>query len=317
MNTDAGDRALLVLVLLADVEERGVAEAVLGVVGLDLADAAPWRRASSSRKLAIVVLPSASMRLGNATRRSEKPTSAGPVFPRELRRARRGRAAPSPSCSRTTASAQRSNGVSSALRITRRAPALQRDARAARPPGTRRATCRRRGTRRRRAAASCARSRSSGTRFSPNEIVADFRMPPHSRQAGSSSPARTRSSVSSIGPRQPHARHFASRTLPWISTTISGDEPAAWCRPSTFWVTSVCSAAAPLELGERAVPGVGLARRTSRSSSAVAATPAGGPRDRRRSAGSSPVFSAAGPSSTRPAGRGSRGCPTRSRCPRR
>ena len=48
------------------------------------------------------------------------------------------------------------------------------------------------------------RSRSSGTRFSPNEIVADLRIPPQSRHSGSSSPARTRSSVSSIGPRQPH-----------------------------------------------------------------------------------------------------------------
>ena len=32
----------------------------------------------------------------------------------------------------------------------------------------------------------------------------------------------------------------------------SGDDPAAWCNPSTFWVTSVCSVGAALELGERA-----------------------------------------------------------------
>src|ERR1051326_3303849 len=36
-------------------------------------------------------------------------------------------------------------------------------------------------------AARCARSRSSGTRAWPKEIVADFRMPPQRRQAGSSS----------------------------------------------------------------------------------------------------------------------------------
>ena len=112
---------------------------------------------------------------------------------------------------------RRSNGVSSAFRITRRAPVAQRDLGERRPRGTRRATCPTARNTSAPAAARCARSRSSGTRFSPNEIVADFRIPPHSRQAGSSSPARTRSSVSSIGPRQPHDRHFTSCTLPWIS----------------------------------------------------------------------------------------------------
>ena len=63
-----------------------------------------------------------------------------------------------------------------------------------RPPGRRRATCRPRGRRRRRRPRAAPASRSAGTRFSPNEIVADFRIPPQSRHAGSSSPARTRSS---------------------------------------------------------------------------------------------------------------------------
>ena len=83
-------------------------------------------------------------------------------------------------------------------------------------------------------------------------------MPPHTRHGGSSSPARTRSRVSCIGPRQPQSRHFASCVVPWISTTISGDEPARWCRPSTFWVTSGVQRGAGLEVGERAVTGVRL-----------------------------------------------------------
>ena len=57
-----------------------------------------------------------------------------------------------------------------------------------------------------------ARSITSGTSAWPNEIVSLFRIPPHTRHGGSSSPARTRSSVSSIGrrslavpaPRPPH-----------------------------------------------------------------------------------------------------------------
>ena len=61
--------------------------------------------------------------------------------------------------------------------------------------------------------------------FSPKLIVAEFRIPPHSWHAGSGSPERTRSNVSAIGPRHPHEMHLTSRTLPWISTTISGDLP--------------------------------------------------------------------------------------------
>ena len=46
-----------------------------------------------------------------------------------------------------------------------------------------------------------------------------------------------------MGPRHVHDRHFTSCTFPWISMTRSGLVPAAWWSPSTFCVTSVCSAA--------------------------------------------------------------------------
>ena len=65
-------------------------------------------------------------------------------------------------------------------------------------------------------------------------------MPPQARQCGSSSPARTRASASSIGARRPHCQHMTRRMLPCTSTTLSGDEPARWCSSSMFWVTSAC-----------------------------------------------------------------------------
>ena len=137
----------------------------------------------------------------------------------------------SPSGSRTTTSA---TGVERGLlgvqdHEARAVP--QRDLGQRRPRGRRRATCRSRGTRRRGPPRAATGWRSSGTRFSPKLIVADFRMPPHATHAGSSSPARTRSSVSSIGPRQSHAMHFASRTLPWISTTMLGRLPGRVVQP--------------------------------------------------------------------------------------
>ena len=67
---------------------------------------------------------------------------------------------------------------------------------------------------------------------------------------------------------------------------------------------------------ERDVPGVGLARRTARCRRGCA-TRRGGGRRRARSAGWSPCARPSGPWSRCPAGRGSRGCPTRSRSPRR
>ena len=42
-----------------------------------------------------------------------------------------------------------------------------------------------------------------------------------------------------MGVRVPQLRQAAKRMVPWISTIRSGSVPAAWCRPSMFWVTSV------------------------------------------------------------------------------
>jgi hypothetical protein len=52
--------------------------------------------------------------------------------------------------------------------------------------------------------------RTTGSSRSPKKTVADFRIPPHSRQAGSSSPASTRARASSIGPRAWHFVHTNS-----------------------------------------------------------------------------------------------------------
>jgi hypothetical protein len=78
-----------------------------------------------------------------------------------------------------------------------------------------------------RRAASPARARSAWTSACPKEIVADLRMPPQVRQAGSSSPALTRSSTRAMGARSPQERQPTSRMVPWISMTRSGDEPAS------------------------------------------------------------------------------------------
>ena len=96
----------------------------------------------------------------------------------------------------------------------------------------RRATCR---SARKTSAAGAARSRAIEVRG--DEVLAERDRRPTSASrrtrgtAGPSSPARTRSSVSSIGPRQPQSRHFASWAVPWISTTIAGDEPGALVQP--------------------------------------------------------------------------------------
>ena len=55
-----------------------------------------------------------------------------------------------------------------------------------------------------RSAATIAASMTSGTRFCPKEIVSLLTMPPQRSHDGSSSPARTRSSRSSIGRRSLH-----------------------------------------------------------------------------------------------------------------
>ena len=74
-----------------------------------------------------------------------------------------------------------------------------------------------------RRAARIARSITSGTSACPNEIVSLFRMPPHVRHGGSSSPARTRSSASCIGAFAPQRQADDAPQVPWTSTTCSGE----------------------------------------------------------------------------------------------
>ena len=56
--------------------------------------------------------------------------------------------------------------------------------------------------------------------------VADFRIPPHRGQSGSSSPASTRASASFIGDRSPQDTHTTLNMLPCSSTTRSAGVPA-------------------------------------------------------------------------------------------
>src|SRR5438876_1089462 len=84
-------------------------------------------------------------------------------------------------------------------------------------------------------------------------------MPPHARQGGSASPARTRASTRSVGARSPHVRHATSRSVPWISMTRAGDEPAIRWRPSTFWVISVWSVPRRSRAASARCPALGLA----------------------------------------------------------
>ena len=86
-----------------------------------------------------------------------------------------------------------------------------------------------------------ARSMTSGTSAWPKEIVSLLRIPPHTSHGGSSSPARTRASVSSIGRRSWQSQQRVHQIVPWTSTTSSTAVPAFWCSPSTFWVTTACS----------------------------------------------------------------------------
>ena len=67
-----------------------------------------------------------------------------------------------------------------------------------------------------------ARSITSGTSAWPNEMVADLSTPPQVRQAGSSSPARTRASARSIGASSPQSQHTTRRIVPCTSITLSG-----------------------------------------------------------------------------------------------
>ena len=164
-------------------------------------------------------------------------------------------------------------------------------------------------------AAAIARSITSGTSAWPNEIVSLFRMPPHSRHAGlPRRRARARAPPASA-PRHPHERHIDPAQVPCTSMTCSGELPARWCSPSMFCVISACS----------------LPRRSRSTSARCPALGSRGPRRVREPAlprepahlGVGEVVrmsTCARPSdsaSTRPAVRGSRGCPSRSRCPRR
>ena len=94
----------------------------------------------------------------------------------------------------------------------------------------------------------------------PNEIVSLLRMPPHTTHGGSSSPARTRSSVSSIGRRSPHSQQRVQRIVPCTSITLAGSLPACWCSPSMFWVTTATSLPWRSSSTSAAVPGVRLGR---------------------------------------------------------
>src|SRR5438105_2531187 len=85
------------------------------------------------------------------------------------------------------------------------------------------------------AAACMARSITSGTSCWPNEMVSLLRMPPQSRQCGSGSPARTRSSTSCIGPRMPQPQHMKRRMLPCTSITSCAEFPASWRSSAPLW----------------------------------------------------------------------------------
>ena len=202
---------------------------------------------------------------GRAARGSSPSPKAylrGRVFPRLGRSdpRPRSRAGPSPSW---LGHAPRPRGVER-RRLARsgsraRAPCAQRGLGQRRRPGRRRARCPAARNTSAPAAARWARSRSSGTRFSPNEIVADFSIPPHSRHGGSSSPARTRSRVSSIGPRQPHAEALDRVHGAVDLDDALGRRARGLVQPVDVLGDERVQRGAPLELGERAVAGVGLA----------------------------------------------------------
>ena len=164
----------------------------------------------------------------------------------------------SPRSARITASATWSNGRLLRVHHDRAGRRCAARSRAGPRPGRRRATCRPRGTRPHRDAACCARSRSSATRFSPNEIVADLRIPPQNRHGGSSSPASTRSSVSSIGPRHPHPMHF---TIAHVAVDLDDDLgrlPGEVVQPVDVLGHEHVQRALALELDEREVRRVRL-----------------------------------------------------------
>ena len=62
-------------------------------------------------------------------------------------------------------------------------------------------------------------------------------IPPQCGQWGSSSPLSTRPNTSSVGQCAGQTRQRTDQTLPCTSTVSSSGRPAAWWRPSMFWVT--------------------------------------------------------------------------------
>ena len=172
-----------------------------------------------------------------------------------------------------------------------------------------------------RPAASSARRGRAATRLWPKLMVADLRMPPQRPpsgrrrgSAGSSSPARTRSERRArmgCGPRSAGRPPRAS--VPWISTTEAGSLPAAWWRPSMFWVTSVSSRPWRSSSTRARWPGLGSGR-PGRRVAAGSARPAAGRRGRPRRRRGWPAARPRGPWSTARSGPGSPGCPSRWRC---
>ena len=73
---------------------------------------------------------------------------------------------------------------------------------------------------------------------SPNEIVVGFRMPPHATQAGSGSPASTRSWTRVRGACISQPRQRTPCALPCSSITRAASWPAVRCSPSMFCVTT-------------------------------------------------------------------------------
>ena len=98
-------------------------------------------------------------------------------------------------------------------------------------------------------------------------------MPPQARHCGSSSPARTRASASSIGARRPHSQHITRRMLPCTSTTSAGRLAGALVQLVDVLGDERVQLAAPLELDERAVAGVRLGASTPANRGASARRP--------------------------------------------
>ncbi|GAB7030036.1 hypothetical protein JCM4914_14970 [Streptomyces platensis subsp. malvinus] len=137
--------------------------------------------------------------------------------------------------SRTTSSASGSYGVGSALTMISRAPCSAATPASEAAGWTWSDVPTARNTSAALATPSAVPS-TCGSSRSPNITVADFRIPPHTRQSGSGSPAATRASASAIEDRAWQRVHVTARTVPCSSSTLRSGTPASWCSPSTFCV---------------------------------------------------------------------------------